>query len=271
MELFHWEKEPLKGAIVLVHGAAEHHGRYGHVVQALNEHGYQVWAGDLPGWGRSQGLKGHIDSFEEYLITIKRWVERARSHLPEELPLYLLGHSMGGLAAVRFVERYGAQHLAGLILSSPCLQLKIEPPSWKVSLAGCLDQIWPTLRIANGITPGMVARDDVIRTQYKTDPLNYSKVSVRWFNELLRAMDAAWKERNQIQLPTLIMQAGADLLVNPAAVAEFAQGLTTPDKQYIEYPGFYHEIFNEAEREQVLSDLTEWLGRQGDHCANVTY
>jgi len=262
MGVFHWEKEPIKGAIVLVHGTGEHHGRYAHVVQALNDYGYQVWAGDLPGWGRADGRKGHIDSFDDYLVTVDSWVTTARKHLPEKMPLYLLGHSMGGLVAVRYAEVYGSGRLDGLILSSPCLQLKLAVPRWKVQLAGYLDRMWPTLRIANGITPEMVTRDATVRMQYQTDPLNYPKTSVRWFNELLRAMDLAWRESNQLQLPTLIMQAGADQLVDPVAVATFAREMPYSKKQYMEYDGFYHEIFNEPERERVLADLVGWLDNQ---------
>lgn len=262
MELFHWEKEPIKGAVVLVHGTGEHHGRYGHVIEMLTDHGYQVWAGDLPGWGRAEGIKGHIDSFSEYLTTVDQWVQTARNQLAAELPLYLLGHSMGGLVAVRYVQVYGGKHLHGLILSSPCLQLKMRVPAWKVELAGYLNRIWPTLRIANGITPDMVTRDAAVRAAYQTDPLNYPKASVRWFNELLQAMDLAWQESGQIRLPALILQAGADRLIKPKAVARFARQLGSEDVQYVEYPGFYHEILNEPEREQVCKDITDWLGRQ---------
>ncbi|WP_134685886.1 alpha/beta hydrolase [Brevibacillus migulae] len=262
MEVFHWEKEPIRGAVVVVHGTGEHHGRYSHVVRALNDHGFQAWAGDLPGWGKADGRKGHIDSFDDYLGTVDSWVDAARNQLPQELPLYLFGHSMGGLVAVRYAEVYGAERLDGLVLSSPCLQLKLAVPRWKVELAGYLNRVWPTLRIANGITPEMVTRDSTVRVQYQTDPLNYPKASVRWFNELLRAMELAWKEKDQLRLPTLIMQAGADQLVDPVAVAAFARELPYPEKQYIEYDGFYHEILNEPERDQVLADLVRWLHNQ---------
>jgi lysophospholipase len=257
-----WSADASRGAVVLVHGTGEHHGRYEHVARYLTERGYHVWAGDLPGWGRAQGLKGHIESFDDYLRTVAEWVRAARQELSADQPLFLLGHSMGGLVAVRFVQFSGGEGLNGLILSSPCLQLKMPVPKWQANLANALDRIWPTLRFPNGITSEMVTRDAVIREQYRTDPRNYSKVSVRWYNELMKAMKQAWEERGSIRIPLLVLQAGADCIIDPVGVARFVEGVPSTEKHYIEYPGLYHEIMNEPEREQVLADLAAWLEKQ---------
>ncbi|NGQ93651.1 alpha/beta hydrolase [Brevibacillus sp. SYP-B805] len=258
-----WHSSAGIGAVVIVHGTGEHHGRYEHVARFLNDRGFHVWAGDLPGWGRSAGLKGHIESFDDYLPPVAAWIAAARRELPEGSPVFLLGHSMGGLVAVRFVQRFQGEGLDGLVLSSPCLRLKMAVPRWKTELAVLLDRLWPRLQMANGIAPEMVTRDAMMQERYGADPYVYRKVSVRWYNGLMKAMEQAWQEMQNIRIPLLVLQAGDDQLIDPAGVARFVEELSLPDKTYIEYPGLYHEVFNEPERERVLADLAAWLEKHG--------
>jgi lysophospholipase len=255
-----WLVSGAKATVVLIHGTGEHHGRYQHVAAYLNRHGFGVYSGDLPGWGRSPGLKGHVDRFDDYLEAVEEWVNEARARNPAGHPVFVLGHSLGGLIVTRFVQQYGRRaSLAGVILSSPCLQVKVPVPGWKAKLAQLLNRIWPTLRLPNEITPQMVTRDEIVREQYRSDPNNYAKVSVRWFNELQTAMQQAWAQRDKLDLPLLVLQAGADCLVDPDAVETFVQALPNRDKQLVLYPGLFHEVFNEPERETVLRELVEWL------------
>ncbi len=274
MELFqrHWPAGEPKATIVLVHGTAEHSGRYEHVARFLNEHGYSVRAGDLPGWGRSPGKRGHVERFEEYTDAVGHWVTQVWQRTPDR-PIYVMGHSLGGLVAIRFVQTY--QHpdrLAGLILSSPCVKLKLEVPLWKASLAEFLDRLWPTLRMGNEIAPHQVTRDEEMRERYISDPLNYKKVSVRWFQQLRRAMELAWQDADRLTLPVLAMQAGADCLIDPQGVEAFVGRTPARDKTFVPFSGLYHEILNEPERDAVLQTLVTWLEDQQVHrSVNVTY
>ncbi|WP_029099896.1 alpha/beta hydrolase [Brevibacillus thermoruber] len=261
---FHaWTVADPSATVVLVHGTGEHHGRYRHVAAFLNAHGVDVFSGDLPGWGRSPGKKGHIDSFGQYLDAVETWTERALQAAGDERPVFLLGHSLGGLVAVRFVQRYEKRRrLAGLMLSSPCLQLKVDVPAWKARLAQWLDRAMPRLVMANGITADMVSRDPQVQAEYVSDPYNYPKVSVRWFQELHRAMRAAWEEREQLDLSVLVLQAGDDQLVDPDGVERFAAGLPA-EVTFVRFPGLRHEVLNEPEREDVLRQMVEWLKGHG--------
>lgn len=262
MELYRhsWNLAEAKASIVLIHGTGEHHGRYAHVAVYLNEHGYNVVTGDLPGWGRSPGLKGHITHFGEYVDAVEKWITDVLDSNSAGIPIFVLGHSLGGLIAARFVQRYDERsRLAGLILTSPCVRLKVSVPAWKVRLAQMLNQVWPTLRLPNGIEANMVTRESVVREAYQTDPLNYPKVSVRWFNELNQAIDQAWQERNKLDIPLLVLQAGDDCLVDPVGVEAFVQGVPALEKQFTLYPDLYHEVMNEPERETVLENLVGWL------------
>jgi lysophospholipase len=156
-----------------------------------------------------------------------------------------------------------------LILSSPCLELKIPVPEWKKQLASVMDRIWPTLRLPNEIEPYMVTRDPDVQEQYRTDPYNYAKVSVRWFRELHRAMQEAWKEREQLDIPLLVLQAGDDCLINAAAVERFVSGVPSPDVRFVSFPGLHHEVMNEPEREEVLEQVVNWIEQRTP--SNVTY
>ncbi len=274
MELFYrdWIVEDAKGTILFIHGTAEHSGRYEHVAEYLLTRGFNFVTGDLPGWGRSPGLKGHIDTFGQYLDAVEAWLRVARSKLPADLPVYVMGHSLGGLVAVRFVEEYQSrEEIAGLILTSPCLKLKVDVPAWKAGLAKVLNRVWPTLRMGNEIAPDHVTRDPEMRVKYQTDPLNYKKVSVRWFNELLKEMATAHRFIDKLELPLLVLQAGSDCLIDPAGVESFVKQVPHEDKTFIRFPDLYHEVLNEPEREAVLKQLGDWLEHHAEKRLNVTY
>ena len=270
-------------AVVLVHGAGEHCGRYSHVVEKLTSHGIAVVTGDLPGHGRTEGLRGHVDSFEEYLDAVEGWVRQAEElaertaqmafermgELPgafrqdaSNAPIALIGHSMGGLVVVRYLQERAAAHprLVSAVVSSPCLRLSKEVPGWQRSLAGVLDSVTPRLRMASNIAPTDVSRAPEVIRSYGTDPLNGNKVSVRWFRELNRAMESACANPHRITVPMLVMQAGQDKLVAPQETEAFYKKLSAHDRhKFVMYPELYHELFNEPERENVFAEMMNWL------------
>lgn len=255
-----WEAPQAKGMVVVVHGMGEHSGRYHRLGTFLREQGFHVWSGDLPGWGQSEGKKGHIDSFDEYVQAVDEWVEEAEH---TELPLFLLGHSMGGLVVVRYLETLGQKRkCTGAILSSPCLKIKVEVPKWKAGIASWLNRLSPGIRLDSGVKTADVTRDESIQQETDSDPHMYRKVSVRLYHEMNHAIELAWRERDKIRVPLLVLQAGDDRLVDPQATEEFAQTLTLADSEYRCYPGLYHEIFNEPEREEVFRDLLQWLEKR---------
>lgn len=263
-----WSANDPKAAIVLVHGTGEHHGRYEHVAKYLNERGWDVYTGDLPGCGRSEGKRGHIASFQEYVDTVRQWTLNACADA-QGRPVFLMGHSLGGLIVTRFVQSdETSDKLSGVILTSPCLQLQLEVPAWKAQLAQALNRFWPTLTIPNGITPDMVSRDVNIQLCYRTDPYNYHKVSVRWYQELHHAMDQAWANRDKLDVPMLVLQAGDDFLVNAKAVEQFVDGVRG-EITFRNYAGLRHEILNEPEREEILNQMEEWMNQKLNR--NMTY
>jgi lysophospholipase len=253
-------REP-KLAIVLIHGAADHCGRYGHVIAALTAAGYAVVTGDLPGHGRTEGLSGHVESFDEYLECVDGWVQQAQG-VSASGRVAMVGHSMGGLVAVRYLQERAEQHpeVVCAVVTSPCLKLVMEVPGWKQWLADRLNKWSPRLRMASGIDPANVSRTREVVEAYGEDPLCGGKVSVRWFQELNGAMAQARAGAEGVKVPLLMMQSGDDRVVDARASDAFFQELQPLEGHaYVAYPQCYHELFNEPEQQQVIEKMVRWL------------
>jgi lysophospholipase len=254
-------RTPAKATVALVHGQGEHCGRYVHVAAALNAAGYDVVSGDLPGHGRSGGLRGHIDRFDAFVDVAASWIEAARARRPDA-PIFLLGHSVGGLIAARLLEMSPiAGMLSGAVLTSPAFRLRFPIPAWKEALGRRLDGVLPRLRMPSGLKEQRVTRSEDIARATTADPLMVYVASVRFYNELLRAQAAALAEAGSISLPVLLLHGGADEIIAPEPSLDFGARLASPDKDVRLLPGLHHEVMNEPERDDVLRDIVGWLDR----------
>lgn len=250
--MWKWEAEGSpKAVIVMVHGAMEHHGRYKWLSQMWRSAGYHVIMGDLPGQGMTtRAYRGHINSFEQYLNEVRTWIEEAYEYA---LPVFLLGHSMGGLIAIRLLQEDELE-IAGVILSSPCLGLVAQPPKLLGAASLGLNIALPKLRIDAGLKPELVTRNLEIQEEDLNDSLYVTKVSVRWYRELLGAIKDAFEDIPEFQdVPMLLMQGGDDKVVDKRPVREWFNYNQCSEKQFKEWNGLYHEIFNEPERNDVFT------------------
>ncbi|KMK77780.1 alpha/beta hydrolase [Alkalihalobacillus pseudalcaliphilus] len=239
-----------RATIVLIHGAGEHHGRYEWLAQKWNEHGIHVIMGDLPGQGKTRGKRGHINQFSQYIDAVQEWVDEAKKF---EQPIFILGHSMGGLVAIRYVMESKAKDIQGLLLSSPCLGLFRPIKTSKDLASKVLNRLTPTLTVASGINSNHVTRDEQIRDQYVRDELRVTKVSVRWYQELHKNMHLATRYPEKMpDIPLAVLQAGDDKIVSKYAVRDWFDSLDVTEKYYKEWKGLYHEVFNEPEKEVVF-------------------
>lgn len=255
-----WPAPAPKASIVLVHGQGEHAGRYAYAAAAWNARGYSVYSGDWPGHGRSAGLRGHIDSFDEYVALVGDWVTEARA-AADGRPVFLLGHSVGGVIALRYLQTAADAPITGLVLSSPALRLRFPVPAWKAALGRQLDRVLPKLRMPSGLKQQRVTRNEPIASETVRDPLMVYVASVRFYNELLRAQQTAMWQANRIRLPVLLLQGGADEIVEPEQSLEIGRRLASTDKDVRLLPELHHEIINEPERDAVLSEIADWLDR----------
>lgn len=258
-----WLIEPsveAKGGIVVMHGLGEHSGRYDYVIRFFNGHGMSVRAYDHRGHGRSGGARGDVPGDATMLQDAKIIVDSFAQKLGRghPMPLFLLGHSMGGLFAARFATAR-LSPLRGLILSSPALAVPISGAQ-KV-LAKILRTIAPGLGIPNGLKTQFLSHDPQVEADYLKDPLVHPKISARLLSSMLAAIDFSQSHAAVLAIPTLIIVAGDDRLVDATGSDDFFSRLPSGIGTMHRYDGFYHEIFNEVDSRRVFNDVGAWLDR----------
>ncbi|RPF50258.1 alpha/beta hydrolase [Aquisalibacillus elongatus] len=256
------ESKNPKAVIVAVHGAFEHSGRYEWLFDRFNHFGYHVVAGDLPGQGKTNGKRGHIKSFTEYIVTVLSWLDEAKKY---ELPVFLFGHSMGGLTAIRAAQLYKPD-VAGIILSSPALGMKNGLARPVYYLSKILNVATPSVRFKTGVKTEVATRNEGYNAHDVSDPLFLRKVSVRWYHEFEKAIAHAHKDIKKYpnDVPTILLQGGVDHLVDIDAVKEWFNGIDTTEKSIKIWENLYHEILNEPERDQVLDDVINFINQHID-------
>jgi alpha-beta hydrolase superfamily lysophospholipase len=246
--------------VVVSHGLGEHSGRYANLVDTLCPMGASLWAHDHRGHGRSQGKRGHVNDFNDYVRDLNQLIAMARATQPEGRPLILIGHSMGGLVALSFVRQY-PRIVDGLIVSSPLLGLPKPPPRALGAVVRSLSIVWPTLSLNNKLDPARISHDPAVVSAYTRDERVHSRISARWFVRCMSEIEATVGSPGAIADPILMQIAGDDHLVSAPAALAYFDALTVGDKTLCHYETLYHEIYNETgpEREKVLEDLQQWV------------
>jgi alpha-beta hydrolase superfamily lysophospholipase len=247
-----------KAAVALVHGLGEHSGRYAHVATHLMLHDYAIYAFDLRGHGRSEGEpRVYVEAFDDYVRDLRRFLGSVREQ--HKRPLFLLGHSMGGGVAARYVIEYGPEGLAGLVLSSAALQIPEDLSPFLQKAAGILSRFVPKLPVSK-LDTSHLSRDPAVVRAYEEDPLVYTGgIRARVGAEILRGTEHIQGHADAFTLPLYLYHGTADQITDPAGSRALYERAPTDDKTLTLYEGFYHETHNEPERERVLDDLTAWL------------
>jgi len=252
-----WFIEEPKGLIGIIHGFAEHSGRYDQLANELCAAGWSVAAFDNRGHGQSGGRRAHIDRFSEYLDDVDSFLDQIGEAGYSGSPI-MLGHSQGGLIAARFVERCG-DRVAAVVLSSPFLGMAIKVPKLKALAGKGLSNLIPTLSLKTGLDASCLSHDKKVVEDYEADPLVSNIASARWFTEVLKAQDLVMRQAARFNKPLLVMQAGDDKLSSVECTRRFFESARVEDKSLKIYEGYFHEIFNEVERAKVITDLKDWL------------
>jgi len=254
----HWPAEAPRAALLVVHGLGEHGGRYAALARDLAPRGISVSAMDLRGHGRSGGPRAYARRFEVLVDDMERVRREVVATRFAHLPVFLLGHSLGGLIALRWLEAHPGAGLAGAILSAPLLGVKKEAARWKAALSGVLSKLLPRLPIANEIDPAELSSDPAYVRSYREDPLVHARITPRLYTEMTAAIGDAVAERARLALPLLFLVPGADSIVREEETLRFASGLTG-DVTVRRYPGFRHESLNERDRAQPVGDVVRWI------------
>ena len=250
------------GTVLIVHGLGEHIGRYQHVAAQLNAAGWHAAGYDLRGHGRSGGARGGIAHDEDLLHDLALAVDATRAALPG--PLIVLGHSMGGLLAARFVAegcraRPAPWHrtVDGLVLSSPALDPGMS--AGQKLLLRILAPIAPGLAVGNGLKPAWISRDPAVVAAYAADALVHDRVTPRLVRFIVDGGVVARDLAPDWTVPTLLLWAGSDRCVAPAGSAAFAAAAPQGVVQARCFEALFHEIFNEPEKDDVFAVLQSWL------------
>lgn len=249
-----------RAAAVLVHGFAEYSGRYTRVKDQLLAAGLAVNTFDLRGHGRSGGRRGHVTRSTDYLddleAVLSAWTKRGL-----DVPVFLLGHSLGGLIVLHYLMERPCSAV-GVVVSSPFLGFALKVPGWKAFLGNVLSHLVPSFSMPNGIDAGLLSHEPSIVESYRTDPMVHHVASSRWFTEIKATQASVMGRAHQITSPILVLQAEDDRLVSLAATKEFFEHIGSSDKEIKLYPNLFHEIFNEPQGPEIIAEVVGWISHR---------
>ena len=244
-----------RGTVLLVHGLGEHMGRYAHVAKHLNDWGFTVRGYDHFGHGLSTGIRGGLPSDNRMLDDLAKVIAGTRQNMMAGEPLVLIGHSMGGGVVGRFVSLNIAP-VDALVMSSPALDPGLNIV--QKALLAILPKIAPNLRIGNGLNANYICRDEAVVAAYLADPLVHDRISARLAKVIAASGAVTIQAAPNWSIPTLLMFAGEDKLVNPAGSRAFAATAPACVKSQA-FEHMFHEIFNAPDQAQVFNVLKTWL------------
>ncbi len=245
-----------RGSVVIAHGINEHGGRYAHVAERLVRDGWLAAAIDHRGHGLSGGRRAAVERFDDWVTDLDTYVGRVLVDAPR--PVFMLGHSLGGLIATLYALRH-QDTLAGLVLSSP----SVIPPKGvspaTLRTGRMLSRVAANLPVV-ALRLDAVSRDPAVVKAYREDPLvHLGKVRARTGAEILDAIAEVQRDIGRLRLPLLCVQGTVDLLVDPDSARWVDEHTGSADHTLRVYEGLYHEVFNEPERDAVLDDVAGWL------------
>ncbi|MDB5880805.1 MAG: acylglycerol lipase-like protein [Ramlibacter sp.] len=250
------ERVAPRGMVVLVHGLGEHAGRYHHVAERLNSCGFAVRGYDQYGHGESDGVRGALPRPARLVEDLIDVIGSTRKRMDAGAPLILLGHSLGGLVAGLLVALDHVR-VEGLVLSSPALAVRLNPLQ-KVML-GTLPQLAPHFTIGSGLNPKFLCHDAAVVAAYRADRRVHDRVSARLGAFLAETGPKLVGHAIKWKVPTLLMFAGQDKLIDPAGSRAFAARAPKDIVSSHCFPELFHEIFNEPDNAPVFDTLTQWL------------
>lgn len=246
---------PVRAALINLHGLGDHGGLYPMVADALVPHGFAVHAYDQRGHGRSPGQRGYVRRWTDYTDDLARFVTLVRNE--EQVPLFLMGNSLGGLVVLDYAEQ-STEQPAGVIAVAPALG-EVGVPRVLMTAGRILARVWPRFSLQTGMDLSGLSRDPAAVEAVLEDPLFHRYGTARLAAEVPRAIERVQAAASQIRCPLLILHGRADRMVPPEGSRHFINHVAVTDRELREYPGAYHALFADLDAPLVLRDLTTWL------------
>lgn len=255
-----WMPEDLssaKAVLIIVHGLAEHGGRYAHVGQFFAERGIVVGALDHRSHGKSDGRNSEFKSMEELVEDLDLFVQRMRSRLPNA-PFFMYGHSLGGLITTLYTIQKQPD-FKGVILTGPALKISDDISPLLVKVAGVLAKVAPHMATIK-LDGTAISRDPAVVEKYDADPLNYrGGIPACTAGAMNSGIQEANARFGEISLPLLVMHGAEDRLADPRGSKAIAAGAVSADKTLKIFDGMYHELVNEPEKEDIMNEMLGWI------------
>lgn len=249
--------------VVIVHGYAEHSGRYDELVRILEENDFAAHRFDLRGHGHSGGVRAHIGRFDEYIDDMRAVLGHVNERRHDTSPLFVLGHSLGGLISLEYCRR-SPEAIRGVVVSSPFLHPAFEVLAAKRFLAKGASIVAPALRFDNTLEPEWLSTDEEIVQEYQADPLVQRTTTPRWFIEVEAAQKMLVRRAPEVTTPLLMLLGEDDKVADHTLARTVFDRLGSADKDLQIYAGLRHEVFNERNRHRVFRDVVGWLKRRSD-------
>ncbi|NJL65407.1 MAG: alpha/beta hydrolase [Methylacidiphilales bacterium] len=267
IELYYQAWQPdgvVRGILAIAHGLGGHSGLYGNIINQLIPQNFAIYSIDLRGHGKSPGQRGYINSWDEYRDDVGNFLKFITSKNPE-IPLFLLGHSLGGLTVLDYALHSAIQSekrpkLKGLITFTPALGAS-GVPLLQLLLGKFLSRIYPRFSMSTGLNLSLSSRDEEVIKGYAKDPLRHTMGTARLSTEYSRTVNWVYEHAIALDIPFLMMLAGQDKVTFPEGSRKFFEKLTFPDIELKEYPESYHCIQDDLNYREVLADLEDWLER----------
>ena len=248
-----WRADSEQARLLIVHGVGEHIHRYESLAKELNLVGISVFGFDQIGHGRSEGARGHIQSWDDYRNPVQCAYERLLEE--NDLPIHIWGHSMGSLVVLEWFVTNNPT-INSLILSGTLLQAKTS--WWRIAAAKLLSSIAPRFSLPLGLSMDAISSQSETVETYTNDPLVHGTVSARWGNELLQALERTNNQLQSINIPVLIGHGNDDAINDPSASRRLAASVAGEHQLQI-YPSARHEIHNDVSRDDWIARLQEWV------------
>ena len=250
-----WPLETPTLTFAVVHGHGEHGGRYQRFADGMARYGMATFAVDLRGHGESDGQRGHVDAWSQWVDDTAAFVTKVESETNGEV--VPLGHSFGGVVMLSTVRSGKLTRARRFIVSSPALRLTNEVPAWLMGVSRALSSVTPKLTLSNQVDARTVSRIPEVVDAYRADRLVHNKITARLYTEWRRASKENLDHATEIKLPFLILAGTADRLIDPEGSRELHQKAPTSELRMLE--GRYHEPFNDLGSEEVFALIADWL------------
>ncbi|MGC8708216.1 MAG: lysophospholipase [Athalassotoga sp.] len=253
-DAFRWPVNGARAVVVIIHGLGEHVSRYDVISKEFNAAGLEMVGFDQRGHGKNPVIKGYVDHFEDFLKDIDDFVKMQKT----TLPIFMLGHSLGGLIAARYNEEFQGR-LKGTVLSSGAFSSQNVPALTK-AVARVFSTLNPKMAFNNGIDPKTISRNEEVISDYTKDPLVHNRITARLSSELFKNIEIVFEKAPYFTTPVLMIAGSQDKIVPYDGTKKLFSSIASKDKELKIFDGAYHEIFCDPQySSEFRKTIIDWI------------